>query len=163
PPFTADESFLHALGRAGGICDCGDAEDEEASLGSEAAGWPFFGQFIAHDITADRSPPVPHVDPTRLRHARSPQINLECLYRYGHSQIRHKYTLNSDCAPMPIFPDLIGFRPVPAARRVDWMRFFDANGHPPAQRAKKIDGRLVGALIALPVSLTGECEVEAFH
>jgi len=297
-PFTADESFLHALGRAGGICDCGDAEDEEASLGSEAAGWPFFGQFIAHDITADRSAPVPHVDPTRLRNARSPQLNLECLYgdgpvghpflfqrndsaklltgpggddvlrnregtaiigdprndshvlmsqmhlafvhahnalvdrvraqgtpesqvfetaarelrwdyqtavlreflpsligadrvesllrdgrrfyrpagqafiplefadaayRYGHSQIRHKYTLNSDSAPMPIFPDLIGFRPVPAPRRVDWMRFFDADGHPPAQRAKKIDGRLVGALIALPVSLTGECEVEAFH
>ena len=87
----------------------------------------------------------------------------DAAYRYGHSQIRHKYTLNSDSAPMPIFPDLIGFRPVPAARRVDWMRFFDANGHPPAQRAKKIDGRLVGALIALPVSLTGECEVEAFH
>src|SRR5205814_8694131 len=62
-----------------------------------------------------------------------------------------------------IFPDLIGFRPVPADRHVDWTLFFDATGHPPAQRAKKIDGRLVGALIALPVALTGECEVEAFH
>src|SRR5207237_1122706 len=54
-------------------------------------------------------------------------------------------------------------RPAAPARRVDWMRFFDANGPRPAQRAKKIDGRLVGALIALPVSLTGECEVDAFH
>ena len=298
PSFTADESFLHALGRAGGLCDCGDTDDDEASLGSEAAGWPFFGQFIAHDITADRSTPQAHVDPTRLRNARSPQLNLECLYgdgpvghpflfqrndpaklltspdgldvlrnregtaiigdprndshvlmsqmhlafvhahnafvdraradgtaeslvfetaarelrweyqtavlreflpsligaervdrllrdgrrfyrpagqafiplefadaayRYGHSQIRHKYILNSGGAPTPIFPDLIGFRPVPADRRVEWTRFFDTAGHPRAQRAKKIDGRLVGALIALPVSLTGECEVEAFH
>src|SRR6478752_6888048 len=38
PAFTADEAFLYALGRAGGLCDCGDAEDDEASLGTEAAG-----------------------------------------------------------------------------------------------------------------------------
>ncbi|PYQ78162.1 MAG: hypothetical protein DMG01_12365 [Acidobacteria bacterium] len=46
---------------------------------------------------------------------------------------------------------------------MDWTQFFDADGHLPAQRAKKIDGRLVRALIALPVSLTGDCEVDAFH
>jgi hypothetical protein len=273
-------------------------EDDAASLGAEAAGWPFFGQFVAHDITADRSAPQSHVDPSRLRNARSPQLNLECLYgdgpvghpylfqrndpaklltgrdgqdvlrnaegtaiigdprndshvfmsqmhlafvhahngfvdrvrsegtpesnvfesaarelrwhyqtivlreflprlvganlvesllvegrrfyrpsgppfiplefadaayRYGHSQIRHSYTLNSESAPAAIFPDLIGFRPVPRDRHVDWTRLFDADGRPPAARAKKIDGRLVGALIALPVALTGECEVEEFH
>ncbi len=77
PAFTADEAFLYALGRAGGLCDCGDAEDDEASLGTEAAGWPFFGQFVAHDITADRSALQSHVDPARLRNARSPQLNLE--------------------------------------------------------------------------------------
>ena len=33
----------------------------------------------------------------------------------------------------------------------------------PAARAKKIDGRLVGALIALPVALTGANEVEEFQ
>lgn len=27
PSFRADEQFLHALGRAGGVCDCGDVED----------------------------------------------------------------------------------------------------------------------------------------
>jgi hypothetical protein len=32
-----------------------------------------------------------------------------------------------------------------------------------AARAKRIDGRLVGALIALPVALTGASEVEEFH
>ena len=298
PAFTADEPFLFALGRAGGLCDCSDMDDDAASLGSEAAGWPFFGQFIAHDITADRSALQSHVDPSRLRNARSPQLNLECLYgdgpvghpylfqrndpaklltgprgqdvlrngegtaiigdprndshvlmsqmhlafvrahngfvdraraagapeslvfetaarelrwhyqtavlqeflprligpllvetllrdgrryycptgpafiplefadaayRYGHSQIRHSYVLNDESEAAPIFPDLIGFRPVPPNRTVDWTRLFDAPGRPAAARAKKIDGRLVGALIALPVALTGECEVEEFH
>jgi Animal haem peroxidase len=298
PSFTAEDSFLYALGRAGGLCDCGDVGDDESSLGSEAAGWPFFGQFVAHDITADRSALQARVDPSRLRNARSPQLNLECLYgdgpvghpflfqredpaklltgagghdvlrnsegtaiigdprndshalisqmhlafvhahnglvdrvradgtqealvfetaarelrweyqtvvvreflpsligadaartllrdgrrfyrpsgqpfiplefadaayRYGHSQIRHTYTLNGTSRPARIFPDLIGFRPLSPERRVEWTRLFDAHGHPPAQRAKKIDGRLVSALIALPVALTGACEVEEFH
>jgi heme peroxidase len=298
PAFTADESFLYALGRAGGLCDCGTSEDDAASLGSEAAGWPFFGQFIAHDITADRSALRAHLDPSQLQNARSPQLNLECLYgdgpvgqpylfqrndpaklltasggrdvlrngegtaiigdprndshtlmsqmhlafvhahnalvdriraegtsepevfataardlrwhyqtailseflpslvgadlvetlihdgrrfyrpdgqafiplefadaayRYGHSQVRHLYTLNSGSAPAPIFPDLIGFRPVTPDRWVEWTRLFDADGHPPAARAKKIDGRLVSPLMALPVALTGDSEVEEFH
>ena len=298
PAFRADDEFLFALGRAGGLCDCGDTGDDDASLGSEAAGWPFFGQFIAHDITADRSALQSSVDPSRLRNARSPQLNLECLYgdgpvghpylfqrddpaklltspggrdllrnaegtaivgdprndshlfmsqmhlafvhahntfvdrvraggtpasrvfdeaarelrwhyqtailseflprvigadlvnllrrgdrrfyrpegqpfiplefadaayRYGHSQIRHAYTLNAGTPPMAIFPDLIGFRPVTPERYVDWTYLFDTTGSHSAARAKKIDGRLVGALIALPAALTGENEVEEFQ
>src|SRR5438270_684605 len=34
---------------------------------------------------------------------------------------------------------------------------------PKAQRSKKIDGKLVRALIELPVAVTGECEIEAYH
>ena len=298
PAFEADESFLYALGRAGGLCDSATDDDEPASLGTEAAGWPFFGQFVAHDITADRSLPQAHVDPSSLRNARSPQLNLECLYgdgpvghpflfqrndpaklltsadghdvqrnaegvaiigdprndshalmsqmhlafvhahngfvdrargegvpdadvfrtaarelrwhyqtallkeflpsligpeavaalrregrrfyhpdgqayiplefadaayRYGHSQIRHRYCLNKTTTPVPIFPDLIGFRPISPERCVDWTVLFDAPGQPRAQRAKKIDGRLVRALIALPVAVTGECAIEELH
>jgi hypothetical protein len=287
-----------ALGRAGGLCDCGDKADESGSLASEAAGWPFFGQLIAHDITADRSAPQAHADLSQLRNARSPRLNFEGLYgdgpvghpflfqrddpaklltapggrdllrntegtaiigdprndshvivsqmhlafvhahnafvdrarasgqpeahvfeaaarelcwhyqtvvlreflpsliggtltdlimqgdrryyrpndqpfvplefadaayRYGHSQIRHRYQLNAAAAAAPIFPDLLGFRPVPPEQQIDWPRLFDAAGAPPAARAKKIDGRLVGALIALPVALTGATDVEEFH
>ena len=87
----------------------------------------------------------------------------DAAYRYGHAQIRHTYQLNSASGPVPIFPDLLGFRPVAAEHRIEWPRLFDAVGAPPAARAKRIDGRLAGALIALPVALTGSCEVEELH
>ena len=74
-----------------------------------------------------------------------------------------RYQLNADGAAVPIFPDLLGFRPVAAEHQIEWPRLFDAPGEVPAARAKKIDGRLVGALIALPVALTGVSEVEEFH
>ena len=298
PSFQADEAFLHAIGRAGGICDCGDELDTPSSLSGIAAGWPIFGQFVAHDITADRSALQSHVDPHALHNARAPRLDLECLYgdgpaghpflyqrgdpakfllgadgtdvprnaeglaiigdprndsytlmaqmhlamlnvhngfvdeartggipehdvfesaaretrwhyqwvvlheflpslvgapllneilqngpkwfrpsgdvfiplefadaayRYGHCQIRHKYRLNEETDPVPIFPDLLGFRPVPAARAVDWKLFFDDGGAKTAQRAKKIDGRLVGSLIRLPTEITGESQVDAYQ
>jgi Animal haem peroxidase len=298
PSFEADEQFLHALGRAGGVCDCGDVEDTPDSLSETAAGWPIFGQFVAHDITADRSILRSHTNTAELHNARSPQLNLESLYgdgptghpflyqrgdpakfllgldgadlqrnaegiavigdprndshmlmsqlhlamlkahntfvdqarhggtangrvfdeaalqlrwhyqwlilneflptlvgktlaeqvlregpqwfrpphsgfiplefadaayRYGHSQIRHRYRLNSQIGPVPLFPDLLGFRPVSREHAVDWKLFFDAPGTPPAQRSKKMDGKLVRALIELPVAVTGECEIEDYH
>src|ERR1700727_2164005 len=83
PSFQADQQFLYALGRAGGICDCADAEDTPDSLGDTAAGWPIFGQFVAQDFTADRSMLRGHANTAELRNARSPQINLECLYGDG--------------------------------------------------------------------------------
>ncbi len=298
PSFQADEQFLHALGRAGGLCDCGDIGDSPESLADTAAGWPIFGQFVAHDITADRSVLRSHANTRELHNARSPQLNLECLYgdgptgnpflyqrddpakfllgsggadlqrnaegiaiigdprndshmlmsqlhlamlkahnafvdearrtgvandrvfdeaarqlrwhyqwfvldeflpelvgkmlvdqvlregprwfrqahggfiplefadaayRYGHCQIRHRYRLNLQTDPVPLFPELLGFRAVPRERTVDWTLFFDAPGAAKAQRSKKIDGKLVRALIALPVAVTGECEIEDYH
>jgi len=298
PSFQADEQFLHALGRVGGICDCGDTDDSPDHLGNTAAGWPILGQFVAHDITADRSVLRSHTNTAELRNARSPQLNLECLYgdgpighpflyqrddpakfllglsgadlqrnseqtaligdprndshmlmsqlhlamlkahntfvdearligvtndrvfdeaarqlrwhyqwivlneflpalvgqalagqvvregpqwfrpdhsvfiplefadaayRYGHSQIRDRYQLNLESDPVPLFPDLLGFRAVPRQHRVDWRLFFDAPGVKLAQQSKKIDGKLVRALIELPVAVTGECEIEAYH
>ena len=66
---------------------------------------------------------------------------------------------------MPLFPDLLGFRPVTREHMIDWTLFFDAPtpGATPAQRSKKIDGKLVRALIELPVAVTGECEIEDYH
>src|SRR6202008_1181717 len=80
PSFQANEQFLHSLGRAGGLCDCGDADDSPESLAESAAGWPIFGQFVAHDITADRSVLASHADTEKLQNARSPRLDLENLY-----------------------------------------------------------------------------------
>jgi hypothetical protein len=46
---------------------------------------------------------------------------------------------------------------------VDWAGFFDLPGRPPAQRAKKLDGRLCSSIMHLPRAITGDVEVEAFH
>ena len=65
---SADEALLHRIGAAGGFCDGGDCEGD-ATI---EAGWPFFGQYVAHDITADRSP---------LRRARRPRACGTCARR----------------------------------------------------------------------------------
>jgi len=48
-----------------------------------AAGWPFFGQLIAHDITHDRAPLQEREDLAALQNFRSPRLDLECLYGGG--------------------------------------------------------------------------------
>jgi hypothetical protein len=81
PPLEADDRALRELGRPGGPADLGaDAEGPDASV---AAGWPFFGQFIAHDITADRSPLGHRADPEQIRNFRTPRANLEGIYGAG--------------------------------------------------------------------------------
>jgi Animal haem peroxidase len=297
-PLVTDAPLLHALGRSGGPCDGAPFERAGSDDAREAAGWPLFGQFVAHDITADRSPVTHHADTNAIRNFRTPRINLECVYgggpigspylyqrddtakllvgrndagepadlprnpegialvgdprndvhlfvaqlhvamlklhnllvdrlredgvadedlfeearraatwhyqwivlhdfiprlvgaeltdelmrrgpqhflavegegepfipfefadaayRYGHSQIRHSYLLRCDADPLPIFPDLVGFRPVPSSRAIDWTLLFDFPDREPAERAKKIDGRLPRSLIELPEAITGQ-------
>jgi hypothetical protein len=79
PALEVDETLLHRLGAAGGFCDGGDCEDDSRL----EAGWPFFGQYVAHDLTADRSPLRAHADLGALRNMRSPRANLESLYGGG--------------------------------------------------------------------------------
>ena len=86
PSLTCDIPALEAAGEPGGVCDAGAALEVPAGRGDDAAGaagWPFFGQLIAHDITADRSPVRPRADLAALRNARSPKLNLEMVYGDG--------------------------------------------------------------------------------
>lgn len=293
PPLEVDQDLLHAMGRAGGVCDSASCEREEAL--TVAAGWPVFGQYLAHDLTADRSPVQHHDDAALLRNARSARLNLECLYgdgpvgspylysrrdptklllglndgglsddlprnpegialagdprqdvhllisqmhvgmirahnrlvdrlradgvpeadlfdearraltwhyqwvvlhdflpatvgherarglleeeprffrpdgaaaiplefadaayRYGHSQMRQSYQLWAGGPDLALFPDLVGFRPVPAERTLDWSLLLDLPGHAAPLRARPIDGRLAAALLHLPADVTGE-------
>jgi Animal haem peroxidase len=294
PPLEAEDDALHALGGPGGICD----DDADTSTDGEiAAGWPFFGQFIAHDITADRSPLGHRADPEQIKNFRTPRANLEgvygagptgspylfqrddpaklllgegghdvprnhegialvgdqrndthlfmsqlqlafikthnrfvdrlrehgvdeadvfedarrattwhyqwvilteflpllvgpelvgelleggttlfepgddpyipfefadAAYRYGHSQVRDAYRVNREFGPVPVFPDLMGFGAVPVDHAIDWSLQFDVPGHEPAQRSKKIDGKLPPSLISLPRQISGEDEGSAY-
>ena len=79
PPLEADELMLHRFGAAGGFCDGGDCKDDA----TVEAGWPFFGQYVAHDLTADRSPLRSHSELGSLRNVRAPRANLESLYGGG--------------------------------------------------------------------------------
>jgi hypothetical protein len=79
PALAAREELLHQIGAAGGLCDGGDCETDARA----EAGWPFFGQYVAHDLTADRSPLRAHADLRALRNMRSPRANLESLYGGG--------------------------------------------------------------------------------
>src|SRR3989449_3620838 len=49
----------------------------------------------------------------------------------------------------------MGFGPVPPEHTVDWALQIDVDGHPAAQRAKRIDSRLPAPLIALPTQISG--------
>ncbi len=300
PHLSIDSAMLHAIGRAGGACDSANSARQEAH--TVAAGWPVFGQYIAHDITADRSPVSHHDDEALIRNVRSAQLNLECLYadgpvgnpflfsradpakmllgindegrpddlprnqegialvgdprqdvhllvsqmqvamikthnllvdrlredgvpeadlflearraltwhfqwtalfrflpmaigerrlqtllesgphffrpdgvvaipfefadaayRFGHGQMRQAYRLQRGGKDLNLFPDLIGFRPVPSNRVIDWTLFFDVTGEPPAMRARPIDACLPEALLRLPAEITGELDDEDYE
>ena len=88
PPLVADEGLLHELGAAGGFCDGGDCKDDARV----EAGWPFFGQYVAHDLTADRSPLRARTDRDALRNMRSPRANLEPLYAGGPTGAPYLYS-----------------------------------------------------------------------
>jgi hypothetical protein len=79
PALDVDDALLHRIGGAGGFCDAGEGDDDAQG----EAGWPFFGQYVAHDLTADRSPLRAHANLAALRNVRSPRANLESLYGGG--------------------------------------------------------------------------------
>jgi hypothetical protein len=85
PGLDASRDALLKYGAAGGPLE--SRPNIHAELGEEnpriAAGWPFFGQFIAHDITHDRSPLQETENVNTLQNFRSPRLDLECIYGAG--------------------------------------------------------------------------------
>jgi len=101
-PLVADERALHDLGRLGGVADVGANGD--APDASVAAGWPMFGQFVAHDITADRSPLGHRANPEQIRNFRTPRANLEGVYGAGPVGSPYLYD-KADAAKLLLGPD----------------------------------------------------------
>lgn len=84
PPCEVDAESAVRLGRAASRMDATlpvvDGALENPRI---PAGFATLGQFVAHDITADRSLLAPHATPESLRNSRVPRLDLECVYGDG--------------------------------------------------------------------------------
>lgn len=79
-PLFTDPLVLEQLGRPGGPMD--DAAKETTT--SVAVGQVFFGQFVDHDITLDLSSSLSGVnEPSEIANARTPTLDLDCVYGLG--------------------------------------------------------------------------------
>jgi hypothetical protein len=104
------------------------------------------------------SPPKPKIDFYKPVDADRPMMPIEYAlagFRFGHSMVRGRYTLNA-AGGAPLFdrtsPDLRGNRPLPAAFEIEWWRFFTVRGAPtsPRNQARLIDTKLAIPLLNLP-------------
>lgn len=84
-------------------------------------------------------------------------------YRFGHSQVRPSYRINSVVPELPIFSpegdtnplaDFRGFRSLPQQWTIEWNRFFEIDGSTP-QHSRKIDTKLAPPLTNLPGMTAG--------
>jgi hypothetical protein len=104
PALVTDTASLVSIGVDGGPCDPATGGGAASAEAEGAAGWPMFGQFVAHDLTADRSPLTMHADVEGLRNARSPSIDLEPLYSSGPVAQPYLYQ-RDDPAKLLLSPD----------------------------------------------------------
>ena len=84
PALEADEDSAIGLGRASSHMD-GTLPVVDSALENPRipAGFAILGQFVAHDITADRSLLAPRESVEDLRNFRVPRLDLKCLYGDG--------------------------------------------------------------------------------
>ncbi|MDQ2743585.1 MAG: hypothetical protein M3Z66_15010 [Chloroflexota bacterium] len=77
PVPTASEDELIELGRSGAVMDDLSEVDGRSPADNAciSAGFTFFGPFIAHDITADRSLLQHHANVDELRNFRTPRLD----------------------------------------------------------------------------------------
>ena len=118
----------------------------------------------------DESGPRPEVDRRFYLWKNDPYMPVEfsvAAYRFGHSQIRGRYKLNTGVPALPTFlPEgtsvnplgqFGGFRILPPFWTVEWARFFELGG--PAQElqpSRRIDGKLADPLKELPPEIAGD-------
>jgi hypothetical protein len=127
--------------------------------------WVIVNDLLPRLVGADLVGALLRDGPRYYRPEPDPFIPVEfadAAYRYGHAQIRQTYRLQPDGPLRSVFPDLMGFGPI-GDRRIDWSLVFDVPGHPPAQRAKRIEGGLTTSLIHLPEAITGQVEEQSYR
>lgn len=81
PPLYMHPAALAELGRQGGPMDGGTTAERTATA---PVGQVFFGQFVDHDITLDVTSSLSATaDPNTIPNARTPTLDLDCVYGAG--------------------------------------------------------------------------------
>ena len=104
-------------------------------------------------------PRVPGYNPGNAYDPVLPVEFAVAAFRFGHSQVRSAYRLNTNGPGFQVFTpddptdnDLIGGRPVPGNARVEWTRFFNVGGESAAfNRGKLIDTQISDDLFQLQI------------
>src|SRR3989442_5188962 len=66
----------------------------------------------------------------------------DAAYRFGHSQIRNRYTFNAQGVTGNFFPDCAGTCPVPHHRVIDWRYFFSVDSkHRSEEHTSEVQSR----------------------
>src|SRR6266571_6585758 len=97
PSPETDEAILLTLGKSGSVMDASSrvsVNDASTDNPRIPAGFTFLGQFVAHDITADRSLLLHHARLNELRNFRTPRLDLESLYGGGPTGSPYLYDLD---------------------------------------------------------------------
>src|SRR5262245_58074012 len=83
PPLQVEPDEIMAIGAEQGPMDVAAAGPGQGLSDNPRipAGFAFFGQFIAHDITSDHTPLQAHEELSQ--NFRSPRLDLECVYGAG--------------------------------------------------------------------------------
>jgi hypothetical protein len=88
PKFSPDDAGLIALGQA--LADPFVAGSGDSNI---PAGFTYFGQFVDHDITFDRTSGIPdgQLEPEEIEQGRSPALELDSVYGRGPKKSRELY------------------------------------------------------------------------
>jgi hypothetical protein len=127
--------------------------------------WIVVNEFLPMNVGAPLVEDILSEGPRFYRPAGDVAIPVEfadAAYRFGHSQIRTTYRLNSHATGC-IFPDCAGGRMVPEQQTLDWRYFFAVDDAVPPQSSRRIDAQLAHSLIDLPTSVVGEAEIPEHH
>lgn len=117
--------------------------------------WIVSHEFLDHICGKKLAEEVRTTPRRYYRWRNEPYIPVEfsvAAYRFGHSQVRQGYRLNSDFGAAffsQAGPDLRGGRRLPAQRVIDWSLFFSLDGSRP-QPSMAIDTQLSPPLFDLP-------------
>jgi hypothetical protein len=119
----------------------------------------------------DEEGPQPRVERRYYLWKHDPYMPVEfsvAAYRFGHSQVRGRYSLNTLVQRLPTFLSTSveenplghfgGFRILPPLWTIEWARFFEVDGAGKEQRqhTRLIDTKLADPLRALPPEIGGD-------